>query len=183
MRLFYALLFTPESNRRLARVRDALADAVKSGRFVPDRNLHLTLAFLGDAPGHAVHPLTDLLDGLPPAPLELVPGGFDVFRGKRGHTLHLSIQKSPSLAALYAALEDGLLELDLAPARQAFRPHVTLARRVRLPTGALLPQAPVETLSVRSVALLHSHLDDEGARYDILSERLVPDPSEEAGKD
>jgi len=183
MRLFYALLFTPESNQRLARVRDALGDAVKSGHFVPDRNLHLTLAFLGDAPGHAVHPLSDLLDGLPPAPPELDPGGFDVFRGKRGHTLHLRIGATATLRTLAAKLEEGLAEMDMAPARRTFRPHVTLARRVRLPADTLLPQAPVETLSVRSVALLHSHLDDEGARYDILSERLVPDRSEEAEKD
>ena len=48
MRLFIAALFPEDTIEDLKELRENLRRSSESGSFIPDSNLHLTLAFLGE---------------------------------------------------------------------------------------------------------------------------------------
>jgi 2'-5' RNA ligase len=174
-RLFLAL-FVPEAlHPALGRQAKAWLTNFGAGlRAVPERNLHLTLAFLGDLPEESHAPLVaavrEICATTPPLSLRLAGcGAFPDAR--RPQTLwagvHGDLEPLSGLARrLRAACEP--LAPKLAP--NPFTPHLTLARPSRTiakPPIELRPGIPVfGGWKAEAVVLAQSYLGGGPPRYE-----------------
>ncbi len=166
MRTFIALKLPPHFADEVFALSRRLALAVE-GRFMPHENLHLTLAFLGDIyeaeARDAVVALDRACAGL--GPVRLRADGLGRFGRPSDATLWLGVVLAPELRDLVECLRGELDACGLDYDRKPFRPHITLARRVRLPKGNLPALEFPNDDVVYEVALFKSMLDSKGATY------------------
>lgn len=166
MRAFVALELPEAFADELAALSRRLA-VVCEGRFVSEESHHLTLAFLGEIDDAEARRAMDALDAAcaKAGPIELTANGLGTFGRGRGTTLWLGVRPSPELCALATRLRDELVARDLSFDDKPFLPHVTLARRVRIPRGEFGDLAFPLPDEARRVTLFRSLLSSEGARY------------------
>lgn len=166
MRAFVALELPEAFADEVAALSRRLA-ATCEGRFVPDENHHLTLAFLGEVDEAGARRAMDALDAACAGvgPVELTADGLGTFGRGRAATLWLGIRRSEGLALLARRLREELAARDLAFDEKDFLPHVTLARRARVPRGELGDLAFPLPDEARRVTLFRSVLEPDGARY------------------
>jgi len=144
MRLFFGISL-PEEIRRAVSARAAVCQTQIPGRYVPEKNYHITLAFLGDVPeertDHAAEVLSRCIKDFPAPSLTLGETGF--FGRAQNAILITRVLSEPSLdplhGALIGSLEAASLPFDAGP----FSPHVTLARHALIENN--LP--PAEEIS------------------------------------
>lgn len=163
-RLFFALW--PDDALRVRLVRETRKAVRRSGgRPVPPRNLHATLAFLGNQPAQ-------LFDGIVAAAARVRATGAELVLDRYGYWPKPRVfwigpaECPPALARLSRDLWSRLTELGIEPDVRQFRPHVTLARKV-----AAVPEVPEpEPLGwqVSEFALVESVTDRRGARYRVV---------------
>jgi 2'-5' RNA ligase len=162
MRLFYALW--PDAATQLT-WQETLAPflAPLGGRRLPARNLHLTLAFLGEVRGDRMNELLRLGDDVAHAGVALRFDRIEYWK-KAGLACLRPDAIPPALARLAGQLHTGLELAGFAPEARAFKPHVTLARHVAVP-AAQLPVWPVLEWQAPALALVRSRTDPEGSEY------------------
>lgn len=166
MRAFVALELPGPFADEVAGLARRLGDRC-AGRFVPAENYHLTLAFLGEVGEAQARRAMEALDAAcaGAAPVRLCARGLGTFGRGRDATLWLGVEKDEGLMALACRVRAELAARGVAYDEKGFLPHVTLARRARVPSGDLgglaLPLPDV----ARRVTLLRSILGPEGARY------------------
>lgn len=150
-RLFFALW--PDDATRQALFHWQTHNLPHDVRWQHRADLHLTLHFLGPIDSRRVEALRALgarCDG----------GAFALVLDAIGHWSGPQVMwAAPTsvpgeLVALHARLGEGLQALGYPTESRAFRPHVTLARKVRRIAGAG-PLAPL-TWPVREIALVES---------------------------
>ena len=166
MRTFIALELPDAFADEVAELSRQLA-AICEGRFVADENHHLTLAFLGEVDEAGVRSAMDALEtacaGM--GPVELVAEGLGTFGRGRATTLWLGIRRSGELELLARRVREELAARGLTYDEKDFLPHITLARRARVPRGELGELAfPLPDEATR-VTLYRSILEPDGARY------------------
>lgn len=166
MRAFIALELPRGFADETAGMARQLSSVVK-GRFSPRENYHLTLAFLGEigeaqARG-AIAALDTACEGI--LPVELRPEGLGHFGRPSDATLWLGVAPSQELIELCVRVRAELAAAGLSFDDKPFRPHITLARRARLPRGPL-PEL-VFPLPARAacVTLFKSTLTQDGPIY------------------
>lgn len=142
-------------------------EAVCEGRFVPAESHHLTLAFLGEVGEAGARAAMGALDAAcaVAAPVPLAAAGLGTFGRARDATLWLGVEKDPQLMALAGRLREELLARGLPFDEKPFLPHVTLARRARMPRGSLGELAFPLPDEASRVTLFRSTLESDGARY------------------
>jgi RNA 2',3'-cyclic 3'-phosphodiesterase len=164
MRLFVAV-WPPAAvmDRIAALARPEVAGVRWTGR----EQWHVTLRFLGEVPDPAPVERALRAAPLPATEAALGPGAEVLGR----NVLVLPVAGLDELAGAVAAATADLGQDDPRP----FRGHLTLARR-RRSGSSLAPLARSGTLSleaafpVGAVAVVRSHLDRAGARYETLAE-------------
>ncbi len=171
-RLFLALWPTDRTRAALVATSRAALRA-SGGRAVPAGHLHLTLAFLGAVPVRQM----DRFEAWTPVALpefELVLDHFGHWRGPR--ILWLGPRRCPAgLTALVVQIRAQLDTLGLPCDRRAFKPHVTLVRKVRtLPE--LEPPVPV-SWPVRGFALVETVATSGGSVYEVRRRFPIASPS------
>ena len=173
MRAFLALDIPDDVAGALIRVQSAIA----FGRPVPEQNLHLTLAFLEDAPQHALEDLHDLLSGLRAKPVEICfTGIYSMTEAERG-LIFAAVARSDALQALHDRIASLCRQAGLDLPRRRFRPHVTLMRAGRRPDGvardrlaaSLGARPDLPGFTARAVTLYRSTLGPRGAHHDPLA--------------
>lgn len=127
MRLFTALTFPDDILDRLERLQDDL----HVGRPVPRDNLHLTLVYLGEVADRQAEAVDDALLSVHGDPFALTLAGTGTFGGSGPGTVWIGTRPSLQLDALQRKVQSVLHGAGIAPARQRFRPHVTLAHMAR----------------------------------------------------
>jgi 2'-5' RNA ligase len=158
-RLFFALW--PDEGVR-ARL-EALRDGFSLGRPIAGRNLHLTLAFLGELDEAAQRCVLEAAARLTPQPFTLCLDEMGWFR--RPQVLWVGASQTPApLAGLVARLNEGLQACGFPPETRPYSAHVTLARKVHRgpPKAQAIP--PVEW-RVEEFVLVESILGQRGAEY------------------
>lgn len=139
---------------------------------MPEENLHLTLAFLGDQPEQIAQALHEGLETLRAPQIPLTLSGAALLGGRDGQVVGLEVDGDAPLMELYDRVRSRLRGAGLTLERRRFRPHVTLARLKggANASGALaaLAGARMPTAVCTNFALFHSHLNSDGAVHELL---------------
>jgi 2'-5' RNA ligase len=174
LRLFVALRPPPE-------VRDvllSLMSGIEGARWQSDRQLHLTLAFVGEVSPRAAEDIHLSLSRIAAPAFTARLGGFGSFSGRAGRVgaLWIGVEASAPLVSLQQSVARALALSGHPPEARRFVPHVTLARfagaGVTPPTlRRFLEAAPAPSAEFRveTFHLVESRLGGTGAHYDSLA--------------
>jgi len=173
MRAFLALDIPEDTAAALTRLQSALP----FGRPVPEDNLHLTLAFLEAAPVAALEDLHELLSALRAAPVEVRFTELDSFTETERGLVFAAVERTDALQALHDRIAGLCRSAGLALPRRRFRPHVTLMRANRRPSGPardrlaanLGPRPDLPGFTAQAMTLYQSTLSSKGAVHDPLA--------------
>ena len=166
IRAFIALRFDERSVARLVSARERLLDNAAEGRAVPDYDLHMTLAFLGDIDSCRTEELHRIIKRVarPVPPLRV--NGY----GRFVDLYFASVESADELALTVNELTRRLRDSGFKVEDREFVPHVTLARKVRLISA---PKTAHFELRPVMISLMRSELKRDGAVYtEISSVRL-----------
>ena len=137
MRLFIAILLSPEMQKALVACMHDLKKQGVEGNYVPAANLHMTLAFIGeyDDPKKIKQVLEKV--PLPKFRLSLAE------KGNFGNLLWAGIKGNQKLSAYEKGLRAALKEEGIPFENDKFVPHITLIRKVsaKKPYQVHLPKA------------------------------------------
>lgn len=161
-RLFFALW--PEETVR-AQLAAALPPETLDGRPVRRDNIHLTLVFLGAVEAAMRACAQRAASGVvcPPFDLEFDVAGYF----PRPQVIWVAPARPPmALAALVQALREALVPCGLALDPRSYRPHLTLARKVR--RRPMLPPITPIAWPVRGFSLVESQSQPGGVSYLLL---------------
>lgn len=163
MRLFIALNLPQTARSCLLEQMEHWKQEGVSGCWTSAENLHLTLAFLGEQPESALSTVEACLQAVPFPSLRLSVKGVGTF----GSLLYADFDDSSDLEKLedyVRALRGELRGKGISFDSKAFRPHITLARRMRCPDGLRL-SIQCGPFPVKVCTLFSSTLSAQGACY------------------
>ena len=179
--MFIGIGLPPECRSAIAGAVSPLQDKRVPVSWVPERNLHLTLKFLGETPPGRVDELARLMTE---AAREIPPFGFHV--GQAGgfpalgapRVLWVGIREPLELVRkLHENMENALSAAGFPRDGRPYHPHVTVGRvRGRVAPGwgeayaAAVSRMAICTVSVKSYQLYESRLSPSGANYSVLRE-------------
>lgn len=148
-------------------------------RWIPDQNLHITLAFIGEVGDDGAAALIDRLSGpWPAAPFPVDVAGAGAFPPSGPmRILWLGIRSgADGLLEMYGELTARLAALGFETEKRPYHPHITIGRAkgasspASRKARAVLGTAGIHAGSsrVQSLTLFQSRLSPAGARYEPL---------------
>ncbi len=150
-------------------VSDRLHDISERGTFSKRDAFHLTLVFLGETAPSRVEDIKSAIDTAGGERFILNIGKPGVFRRNEGDIWWLGVERQKELLALQKKLSDNLSDMGFEIEKREFRPHITLARRVRLKKNAdrdaFFDAARPVSFEARGVSLMLSELSRGGPKY------------------
>jgi 2'-5' RNA ligase len=175
VRLFLAIELPEDVRSHLVSVRERLAQSLPKISYTKPDNLHLTLKFLGDVEQKKVDAITQSLELIKPARIELHARGIECFphRGPIRIVTAAMDGTLPPLRALVAAIEQRCRFLGFEREQRAYKPHATLGR-ARPVLSAKLRQAadeatadlwPGPNFAPPEFVLMNSQLSAAGSIY------------------
>jgi 2'-5' RNA ligase len=185
IRSFVALLLDERVREAVAAAVDRLRPLCSAVAWVPARNLHLTLQFLGDQSeerlAEAEAALAEAAAASPP--LEMTLHGIGAFPGlERPRILWVGLARGAlETRRLQAQVAEALSARGFPREERPWHPHLTIGRvhderrwrrEASAPLRAALAQAAGTTFGtqrVAEVALMRSDLSPNGARYTVRS--------------
>jgi 2'-5' RNA ligase len=179
MRTFIGIGLTPECRRAIGEAISPLRARRLPVSWTAERNLHVTLKFLGEIPAGRVEEIASLLhaaaEGTPA--FEVLVEGAGCFPSLRApRVFWVGIREPLELVGkLHENMENALSVAGFPREERPFHPHVTVGRaRDRLPLGwgeeyaGLLSGKTFGTVEVSSFQLYESRLSPGGAEYTVL---------------
>lgn len=165
-RLFFALW---PSDRQRELLRNALRPVLTSveGDTVDRRNWHVTLVFIGAFPEEQIPFLQAAAGDISRESIRLRFDRLSYWQRPKAACL-LPLTVPPALQALAQSLEKTLLAFDFRPEDRVYRPHITVARRVRTFESVQLAR-PVD-LEWSDFALVESTSSPSGVVYQPLKQ-------------
>jgi RNA 2',3'-cyclic 3'-phosphodiesterase len=183
MRAFIGLALPGECRASIARALSPLMDRSAGVAWTPERNLHVTMRFLGEiAPGRVGEVgdrMAEAAREVPPFEFSVEgPGGFPSLRDPR--VLWVGVREPLELVRkLHQNMENALAAAGFPREGRAFHPHVTVGRvRRELPPGwaahfaGILSGKRFGVVKAGSYQLYESRLSPAGSVYTML--RDVP---------
>ena len=163
-RLFFAAWPAPEIQAALGRLAQDL-ERKCGGRAIPARNIHLTLAFLGDVGRARLPGIESLAAAISASRFDLDVDRIEYWRHNR--IVWAGVGHCPGpLQALAAGLERALAPEGFRFDRRPYVPHITLLRNARrAPATAAIPMA---RWRVNRFALVESVPHERGRVYEVL---------------
>jgi 2'-5' RNA ligase len=164
--LFFALWPDAPLREQIMRTARPIAP-LAPGRLQEPQQWHVTLVFLGGVPATRLPVVRDAATVVRAESFELTLDTVEYWR--RAGVLCLTARLTPpALERLVAALRAELEQRGFATEQRAFRPHLTLARRVRPPPGSPAPD-PLAWPATEFV-LVESTSGAYGSVYTVLAE-------------
>ncbi|MDX1377850.1 MAG: RNA 2',3'-cyclic phosphodiesterase [Anaerolineales bacterium] len=147
-------------------------------RWIPVKNIHLTLKFLGNVSQTDVRIITGIIhtEAESHSAFDITIGGLGSFpSSKRARVLFLGIQAPAALETLQRGIESACVKAGYRPETRPFSPHLTIGRVRRSITASdqtkihtTLGEFKIDSLGtarVDSVHLFKSELRPSGAVY------------------
>lgn len=191
IRAFIAIDIPDDVRARISRVTHNLRQRLHAYpiRWVPPKNIHLTLKFLGDVSEHNLRLLTHLLAGeiKTHRPFEFSVGTLGAFpETRRPRVIWIGVEAPGELLALQRGIDYAVAKLGYAREHRPYQPHLTLGRVSRNASssdvraiGHVLQDINIGFLgSARAteVHLYRSDLQPQGAVYTrLFTTQLNPD--------
>lgn len=173
MRLFIAINF-PDA------VKDSLESAVKTLRkqgvkasWSRRENFHLTLEFLGEVKRAA--PVITAMERVKAQKFSLRFTDSGRFRREGGDIFWLGVARSEPLMRLQAGLHRALQREGLRLEERPYRPHLTLARRLRDQGETVLTAPILNEVPVTGISLMRSDRVEGKVQYTELYWRELED--------
>ena len=135
MRLFYAINFEKPVKDRIADVQNDLRKQSIGGNFTLQKNLHLTLVFIGEVQEHRARQLFEIAGRLCFEPFALRFDRLGRFKRKDDDLVWMGAEKNEALLSVYGTLASQLRAAGYSIDTRPYTPHLTLARRVKLREG------------------------------------------------
>jgi len=190
IRAFIAINLSEEIHHGLEQVLQDLKSRLPGGavRWVPEKNIHLTIKFLGEVSETGIEMLTTMLqtEAVRHPPFEFSVGGLGAFPSpRRPRVVWVGVEAPVELASLQRGVEAEMARLGYAPEERPFSPHLTIGRVTRNASpdelrrlSSTLESYKVGFLGVTRVQAIHlfrSDLQPSGAVYTLLySAALAP---------
>ncbi len=157
MRLFVALRLSDELTKSLTDTMHDLKKQGVKGSYVPMKNLHLTLAFIGET--EDVSAVKDALKGISVKPFRLTLSDMGTF----GDILWAGVKGNQGLSTVARQVRDALDGAQIPYDRKKFEPHITLIRRM---TGNWKKaHSPKGEMMVKGISLMKSSQKDGRTVY------------------
>ena len=160
-------------------------------RWVPAKNIHLTLKFLGDVSQADVDVINEIIriEAQTHPSFDISIGGLGSFpNSKRTRVLWIKIQAPTELEALQREIESACTRAGFRPEIRPFSPHLTIGRVRRGVTSSdqlnihkVLSEIKIDSLGtarVDSIHLFKSELKPSGAIYSKLFSAPLHDRGE-----
>lgn len=160
MRLFIAIRLNEEIKKALANVIDSVQLQGVQANFTQIAGLHLTLAFLGEIPSGRIRQVEEAIASVHFEPFELALEGT----GNFGSLLWVGLKASKELSAYVKALRFSLKERRIAFDEKPFKPHITIARRVK-GSGSFNINAAGGWMQVKEISLMKSERIGGAMKY------------------
>lgn len=158
-RLFFALEPDAQVRREIFATQKKLAC---SGRMIPQERFHVTLAFLGMQPAGVIPEVSAIATRVHFNPCSLVLDQLGIFR--RAGVLWIGATIIPAaLRNFHQALLDELEGADIGHDRKAWRPHLTLYRRLR--NKPVIGETVAVTWQLNQYSLIESINVKNGVEY------------------
>lgn len=131
MRLFIAIPTPPDIKRAVSDTAIRLKKAGATGRFVPEKNYHVTMHFIGESDS-----LSDAVAAMSEAALDAKPfllrlSDYGAFHTGNGNTGFVKVlDESGELQSLYETLEQALWDHGFSKNRSRLVPHITIGRNI-----------------------------------------------------
>ncbi|MGI6701267.1 MAG: RNA 2',3'-cyclic phosphodiesterase [Christensenellales bacterium] len=151
MRVFVAINFSADVKDEIYAVLKRLREQCVKGRFTSYDNLHLTLAFIGEADGNEIQDIIAGLNMIRARPFTFTISGSGKFHRASGDIYWLGINSAELIALrrqVYALLKDYNID-------SKFTAHITLGRDVRVTDDITVYYDDI-TVEVTSVELMKS---------------------------
>lgn len=129
-------------------------------------NLHITLHFLGNIPVHRVDCFIDSVKDINFLPFEIEINGLGYF-ARPGISWLGPVEIPPALLQLHDQIGNQIKVCGYKPETRPFRPHVTMARKVKKEI-ATQPFSSIHW-TVDSFVLVKSIIKDSSVQYQIKS--------------
>lgn len=170
-RLFFALEPPIRVRAQIEQIKQKCV-AQNRGSAVKEESLHLTLQFLGGIEAAHIDGLIATADQLRAAPFEVSLDCFGHWEKPRALWLGPQITPVP-LLALQRGLETTLRkQCGIKPDVRAYRPHVTLMRKVKQVNS--LPQIDPLSWPVKQFSLMESISSGQGVEYHPIEQFNLP---------
>jgi RNA 2',3'-cyclic 3'-phosphodiesterase len=188
IRAFIAVDLSPEVERSLEQVLGQLQQSLRGGavRWVPSKNIHLTLKFLGDVSVKNLDLLKDILssEAVKYSPFEISAAELGAFPSiQRARVIWVGVKAPPTLAQLQHEIDVETAHLGYPPDERKFSPHLTLGRVARNASpedsrriGEALSGTRIGSLGtarIEAVHLYRSDLNPQGSVYTRLYSALL----------
>lgn len=113
-------------------LRDTINPSLSSveGHAVDRRDWHVTLVFIGDFPEEKIPALMSAVDVIDPGEIRLRFDTLTFWQRPKIACIHAKIVP-PALEHLVKSLQQALIPFGYAPDPRVYRPHITVARKVR----------------------------------------------------
>jgi len=168
MRLFVAVELPEEVKRQLMGLQKNIAGV----RWLPTKQLHLTVLFLGEVDDEKLTQIINALAEIKLAPFTLQIAKTGCFPNARApRVLWIDLEREPMLERLYLLVRTAAETCGILLEKRSFSPHITLAR-LKQSNSADISSFIHQTVSdnilpitVQQFALFQSVLTQQGATH------------------
>ena len=152
MRLFVAVQLSEELKKSITGTLHDLKQKGVKGNYVPAKNLHLTLSFIGETDNP--DQVKDALKGISYKPFKLSLSEM----GNFGNLLWVGMKGNQGLSAAAKSVRDALDAAGIPYDRKAFTPHITIIRKSSGSWKQVPP--PKGQMMVKSISLMKTTFKD-----------------------
>ncbi len=178
MRIFVGLSLPDKIRKSLAELSLGLPGA----RWVDDKNMHITLCFIGKVDSLLLQDIDNALADVRFSQFELELTNLGCFESRHmARTLWAGIAVSEPLGRLKSKVDRALALAGVELERSKFKPHVTIARLKKTPARTIIPYMETHSgfakgpFTVDHFTLFRSHLGQTGANYEALAKYYLDD--------
>ena len=152
MRLFVAITLSDEMKKSITGTLHEMKKSGIHGNYVPTKNLHLTLAFIGEC--RDAEAVKEALSSVSFKPFKLALSEMGTF----GDLLWVGMKGGQGVSGAARAVRDALDAAGIDYDRKKFTPHITIVRKMSGNWKQIKP--PKGDMMVKKISLMKSEQKD-----------------------